>query len=127
MRQAQRFKIQIEQYNDCKLEEGEDPEEWIIKKDEIRLRLQIDYGKHDYEDNDFKAAVVHGLPEAYHLEKTLLKDKYHTMEIQEIITVLHERFKELGVNAKEEKAMVACEGNNFNRIMNFSAASMATR
>ena len=37
----------IEQYNDCKLEEGEDPEEWITKKDEIRLRLQIDYGKKD--------------------------------------------------------------------------------
>ena len=41
------------------------------------------------------------------------------MEIQEIITVLRERFKELGVNAKEEKAMVAREGNNFNRIMCF--------
>ena len=69
--------------------------------------------KRDYEDKDFKAAVVHGLPEAYHLEKTLLKDKYQTMEISEIITVLRERFKELGVNAKEEKAMVAREGNNF--------------
>ena len=53
----------IDKYNDCKLEESEDPEEWITRKDEIRLRLQIDFGKKDYEDDDFKAAVVHSLPE----------------------------------------------------------------
>ena len=104
----------IEQYNDCKLEEREDPEEWIIKKDEICLCLQIDYGKRDYRNDSFKAAVVHGLPEAYHSEKTLLKDKYQTMEIHEIITVLREEFKELGVNA-----MVAREGNNLSRVMCF--------
>ena len=61
----------IEKYNECKLEENEDPEEWITRKVEICLQLQIAYGKQDYEDDDFKAAIVHSLPELYHAEKIL--------------------------------------------------------
>jgi hypothetical protein len=102
----------IDKYNECKLEENEDPEEWITRKDEIRLRLQLDYGKKDYEDDDFKAAIVHSLPEQYHAEKILLKDKYKSMEVQEIITLLRNRFKELNtVDNKEEKALVTKEKN----------------
>ena len=42
------------------------------------------------------------------------------MEIQDIITGLRERFKELGVNVKGEQAMVAREGNNIlSRVMCF--------
>ena len=106
----------IDKYNDCKLEDNEDPEEWITRKDELRLRLQIDFGKKDYEDADFKAAIVHSLPEAYHAEKILLKDKYRHMHIQDIITMLRNRFKELNVESKEEKAMAARE-NNQSRII----------
>ena len=78
----------IEKYNECQLEDNEDPEEWVTQKDEICLRLQIDFGKKDYEDKDFKAAVVHSLPEAYHSKKIMLKAKYKTMHIQDIITML---------------------------------------
>ena len=101
----------IDKYNECKLEENEDPEEWVTRKDEIRLRLQIDFGKKDYEDEDFKAAIVHSLPEAYHAEKILLKDKYRHMHIQDIITMLRNRYKELSIETKEESAMAAREGN----------------
>jgi hypothetical protein len=103
----------IDKFNECKLGDNEDPEEWVTRKDEIRLRLQLDYGKKDYEDDDFKAAVVHGLPEQYHAEKILLKDKYKTMEINEIVTVLRNRFKELTTtDTKEEKALVTKERGN---------------
>ena len=78
----------IEKYNECQLEDNEDPEEWVTRKDEIHLHLQIDFGKKDYEDDDFKAALVHSLPEPYHAEKILLKDKYKSMHIQDIITLL---------------------------------------
>ena len=103
----------IDMYNECKLGDNEDPEEWVTRKDESRLRLQLDYNKKDYEEEDFKAAVVHGLPEQYHAEKILLSDKYKTLEIQEIITVLRNRFKELNTsdNGKEEKALVTKERN----------------
>ena len=74
----------IDEYRDCKLEPNQDPEEWIATKDEIRLRLQLEYGKKDYEDDDFKAAIVHGLPEEYQAEKAVMKDKYKTMTIQQI-------------------------------------------
>ena len=33
----------IDKYNECKLEDNEDPEEWVTRKDEIRLRLQINF------------------------------------------------------------------------------------
>ena len=101
----------IDKYNECKLEDNEDPEEWVTRKDEIHLHLQIDFGKKDYEDTDFKAAIVHSLPEAYHAKKILLKDKYGHMHIQDIITMLRNRFKELNVKLKEEKAMAARENN----------------
>ena len=39
----------------------------------------------------------------------MLKNKYCTMEIQDIVTVLRDRFKELGNTTKEEKAMAAKE------------------
>ena len=51
----------IDKYNECRLEENEDPKEWITRKDEICLQLQINFGKTDYEDEDFKAAVVHSI------------------------------------------------------------------
>ena len=78
----------IEKYNKCRLENNQDPEKWITLKDKIRLHLQIDFGKKDYEDNNFKAAVVHSSPEPYHAEKILLKEKYNTMNIQDIILLL---------------------------------------
>ena len=87
----------INKYNECKLEDNKDPEEWVTQKDEIHLRLQIDFGKKDYEDTNFKAAIVHSLPKAYHTKKILLKDKYRHMHIQDIITMLRNRFKELNV------------------------------
>ena len=92
----------IKKYNECHLEENKDPEKWVIQKDKICFRLQIDFGKKDYKDEDFKAAVVYSLPEPYHLEKVLLKDKYKLMHIQDNIMI---------VEAKEEKAMAAKENN----------------
>ena len=72
--------------------------------------MQIDYGKRDYGDDDFKAAIVHSLPEPYHAEKILLKDKYKTMDLQDMITILRGRFKELSTkDEKEEKALNANE------------------
>ena len=67
--------------------------------------MQIDFGKKDYEDEDFKAAVVHSLPEPYHAEKILLKDKYRSMHIQDIITLLRNRFKELRKRLLQEKTI----------------------
>ena len=101
----------IQKYNECRLEDNEDPEEWVTRKDEICLHLQIDFGKKDYKDDNFKAAVVHSLPEPYHAEKILLKDKNKTMHIQDIITLLRNCFKELNIEAKEEKAIAAKENN----------------
>jgi hypothetical protein len=101
----------IEMYRECKLQLNEDPEEWIAKKDELRMRLQIDYGKKDYEDDDFKAAIVHDLPEDYHSEKILLRDKYKTMSIQDMMVLLRDRFRELKRDNKSpEKALIMVDG-----------------
>ena len=78
----------IEAYRACKLGKKEDPEEWITMKDEIRMRLQIDYGKKDYSDDDFKAAIVYDLPEKYHSEKAILKERYQTMKISDMVLML---------------------------------------
>ena len=78
----------IEKYYECKLEKNKDSEEWITQIDKIQLCLQIDYGKFDYEDDHFKAAVVHILIEPYHLEKILLKDKYKVIDLQDMILIL---------------------------------------
>ena len=53
----------INRYNESCLEANKDPEERITHKNEICLQLQIDFGKKDYKDEDFKAALVHSLPD----------------------------------------------------------------
>ena len=60
----------IEAYMNCKLESNEDPDEWITRKDKLCMKLQVDYGKKDYEDDDFKASILFGLPEEYQSQKT---------------------------------------------------------
>ena len=51
----------IKKYNECTLGKNNNPEEWIAKKDKIQMRLQIEYGKNDYEDNDLKALIVYDM------------------------------------------------------------------
>ena len=94
----------LREYNECYLGKREDPEEWIARKDELRMRLQIDYGKKDYDDDDFKAAIIYKLPEEYHSEKTVLRDKYKSMSVAQITIMLRERYKELskGNNKKSD-------------------------
>ena len=101
----------IDKYNECHLEENKDPGKWITQKNEIPLHLQIDFGKKDYEDKDFKAALVHSLPEPYHAEKILAKDKYKAMSIQNIITLLCNCYKDLNIDTKEEHALSAKENS----------------
>lgn len=38
----------IKKYNECPLEENENPGDWVMQKNEIHLRLQIDFDKKDY-------------------------------------------------------------------------------
>ena len=78
----------IKEYNECVLEKNEDPEEWVAQKDELRMRLQIDYGKKDYEDEDFRVAIVYQLPEKYHSEKIMLRDKYKSMSLSDMVKLL---------------------------------------
>lgn len=71
----------IQEYNDCKMEKGEDPEEWIAKKDTIRLRLQLEYGLKDYTDEMFLNSIIHGLPEEYYATKAVLQKEMQTLLI----------------------------------------------
>ena len=80
-------------------------------KDEIRMRLQIEYGKKDYEDNDFKASVVYDLPEEYQAQKAILKDKYKSMALKQMVSMLRECYRKLARdnNKDQEKALIVTE------------------
>ena len=101
----------IKKYNECTLGKNDNPEEWIAKKDEIRMRLQIEYGKKDYEDNDFKVSVVYDLPEEYQAQKAILKDKYKSMALKQMVLMLRERYHKLAKdnNKVQEKALIVME------------------
>ena len=85
----------IKKYNECTLGKNDDPKEWIVKKDKIRMRLQIEYGKKDYEDNNFKVSVVYDLPEEYQAQKAILKDKYKSIALKQMVSMLRERYHKL--------------------------------
>ena len=104
----------VEEYRECKLKKNEDPEEWLAKKNEIRLRLKIDFQKKDYEDPDFMRTVLFELPEEYTAIATTLKPLIgattNPLTIKQMTRDLRERYKKMNPTSKDdEKALLSSD------------------